>query len=71
MAKKPFSSLGQDAQPGDTQFSLCVRCKHKFNGRAGCAAFPDGIPDEFARGETEHRNPHPGDQGIQFEEMES
>lgn len=72
MAKKDKSLMGRPYVPGDTQFSLCVRCRHKFaDGRAGCAAFPDGIPDEFARGITEHREPYPGDNGIQFEEAEA
>jgi hypothetical protein len=70
MTKKPIPILGRSYVDGDTQFSLCVRCKHKFLGKAGCAAFPDGIPAEFARGITEHRYPHPSDNGIQFEEID-
>lgn len=43
---------------------LCHKCKHFYlnvgeNGRSGCKAFPDGIPDEV-RGGYNHRNvlPH-------------
>jgi hypothetical protein len=34
-----------------------------------CAAFPDGIPDEILHSKFDHRNPHPGDNGIQYERV--
>ncbi len=69
MSKKPkYDRYEEEAR--STSFSLCIRCKHKFLGRAGCAAFPDGIPNEFSGGKTEHRQPYPCDNGIQFEELD-
>jgi hypothetical protein len=32
-----------------------------------CDAFPGGIPSEIWEGETDHRVPFSGDQGIRFE----
>jgi hypothetical protein len=32
-----------------------------------CSAFPDRIPQEVMFGVLDHRNPIPGDGGIQFE----
>jgi len=44
----------------------CQACANKV-GPNTCLAFPDGIPDEILYGETEHAEPYPGDNGIQFE----
>lgn len=47
----------------------CAFCKHLISGRdKTCAAFPDGIPIEISAGAFDHRNPHEGDNGIQFEQ---
>jgi len=35
-----------------------------------CAAFPDGIPMEIWQGKNPHREPYPGDNGIQFAPVE-
>lgn len=32
-----------------------------------CAAFPDGIPSIVRAGGFDHREPHPDDNGVQFE----
>lgn len=48
----------------------CPLCKH-FNRNAdtpACTAFPDGIPKEIAKGEFDHREKHPGDGGVRFEQ---
>ena len=52
---------------------LCNFCTHRhpLPNRAGqpwtCAAFPDGIPQDIIRSRVDHRKPHAGDHGIQFE----
>ena len=48
---------------------VCADCKHldttKFKK---CAAF-DKIPDEIWEGKNPHRQPYPGDGGIQYEKF--
>lgn len=54
---------------------LCFDCKH-FEGDAPtdsmfvyrCAAYPEGIPNEILLLKHDHRQPYPGDHGIQFEQ---
>ncbi len=36
--------------------------------RKRCVAYPDGIPPELWNDEIEHTRPHPGDNGILFEQ---
>jgi len=47
---------------------VCTFCRHVAEGGAPtCAAFPAGIPAAIWLGENDHRQPYPGDNGIQFE----
>ncbi len=46
---------------------MCNKCKHRIPGEARCKAFPEGIPQEILSKRVSHREPYPGDHGIQFE----
>lgn len=47
----------------------CPTCT-RYRGDMTCAAFPEEIPTEIATGEFDHKNPHPDDQGIQWDPEE-
>ena len=44
----------------------CLECKH-YTGVNQCDAYPLGIPQIIFIGEHDHKEPYPGDKGIQFE----
>ena len=46
----------------------CYDCLHFRDSKAGrCDAFPDQIPRKIWSGKSLHREPFPGDRGMQFE----
>lgn len=45
----------------------CSKCQRLHLGEVACDAFPDGIPMELWFGRVLHREPYPGDHGVQFE----
>lgn len=45
----------------------CLKCRHKFESSACCAAYPQGIPAPVIQGLEPHRVPREGDGGIVFE----
>lgn len=48
----------------------CRNCRHKIAGTKNCSAFPEGIPLEIRSGKNQHREPFPGDGGIQWEPIQ-
>ena len=47
---------------------VCLFCKHwDVSAKRACAAFTEDIPMEIWLGKNNHREPYPGDHGIQFE----
>lgn len=58
-------------QDGDLNFPQCNKCKnYNRNKPVTCKAYPDGIPDEISGNIHDHKTPYPGDNGIQFEQIE-
>jgi hypothetical protein len=52
--------------------SVCMACKHWQVAGRTCDAYPvhNSIPLEIWLGKNDHRQPFPGDNGIQFEPLE-
>ena len=50
----------------------CLNCVHFNRDKWGtCDAFPNGIPFAITAGIHDHREPYPGDNGIQFEPIDA
>lgn len=69
--------MSEEKTMGHGFFPMCLMCKHldiQFYNERGiprCKAFTEVIPLEFWDCKYDHRYPHPDDNGIQFEKVES
>ena len=54
------------SQPGEMTISQCAHCARKHAGSGTCDAFPAGIPMPILLNQADHREPYPGDGGLQF-----
>jgi hypothetical protein len=62
----PDSKFGYSA--GDIVTSQCMFCTH-LKPKRTCTAFLGGIPKEIHSNHFDHRQPYPGDNGIQFQAL--
>lgn len=46
--------------------SPCASCARKYPDAPTCEAFPGRIPQPILNGENDHREPYPGDNGLQY-----
>ncbi len=81
--KRRYDSKGNLIEPEDTLLDDihnlmcnntvvgCLRCKHLYEDKVSCKAFPNNIPSEILSGEVKHDTPYEGDNGIRFESKEN
>jgi len=53
---------------------ICLKCKHFHRENKNefvCDAFPVEIPEVIVLGLDDHKEPYPGDNGIQFEPLDA
>ncbi len=62
-------ATAQGGSPAGVTFRKpdCLKCRHKWESGAFCAAFPEGIPAPIIQGLHGHRQAYPGDNGVVFD----
>jgi hypothetical protein len=67
MFKKLFALKAEPQQEfGLLMTNACSTCTRFNRAALTCAAFPDGIPTLIIMGADDHREPYPGDHGLQY-----
>jgi hypothetical protein len=54
----------------NTQCIYCTRFQPGNPQGPTCTAFPSGIPEPIIQNEFDHRQPHPDDNGMQFDAVD-
>lgn len=68
MTQQPIPDRLDGTQSTESTSATCRHCRHLHPSGRSCAAFPAGIPDPIWWAYRGHRDPYPGDRGIQYEE---
>ncbi|QHB38540.1 hypothetical protein lotta82_gp029 [Flavobacterium phage vB_FspM_lotta8-2] len=63
-----MNTLRKNKRNMEAKKLICFNCKHFNEIQGGCAAFPEGIPDEITEGNNQHEKPLKGQENdIIFE----